>query len=414
MPNLIPRHTFYNRISEEAKPAWITPYTHVYDSGQAWRDVSDATRRAYAQAQFVLGAHDLQQGRSRECLRRLDMALLMGPPAVHGVGNALAELVHAAVVAAVAAEDDAPNAPTTGVSTSSESSSKKRPRPWSDPQADTVPRVACPSLHLFLQNHLKPRSPVILTGCMEHWPAYQTGGGRAWRDLGYLKRVAGARTVPVEVGKETYLSAEEGGWGQRLMPLGEFIDRFVVGEEEGGGEKGYLAQHELFEQLPALRQDILVPDYCALEDDDEGGEGAKEAEADAGDGHVIVNAWFGPAGTVSPAHTDPYHNLLAQVVGAKAVRLFSPEQTPCLYPHRGLMRNNSRVDPKAPDLARFPLFAHARPLHCVLGAGEILYIPPLWWHHIESLSVSFSVSFWWGRRREMPPPVKEGGDQEDS
>jgi len=51
-----------------------------------------------------------------------------------------------------------------------------------------------------------------------------------------------------------------------------------------GQERGYLAQHELFEQIPALRADICEPDYCAL------GAG----------GRVTVNAWFGPPGTVCP------------------------------------------------------------------------------------------------------------------
>ena len=31
----------------------------------------------------------------------------------------------------------------------------------------------------------------------------------------------------------------------------------------------------------------------------------------------------------------------------------------------------------------------------VLQPGEMLYIPPRWWHYVKSLSVSFSVSFWW-------------------
>ena len=54
----------------------------------------------------------------------------------------------------------------------------------------------------------------------------------------------------------------------------------------GRPKKGYLAQHQLFEQVPALAHDILQPEYCAL------GEGLLQS----------VNAWLGPAGTVRPPH----------------------------------------------------------------------------------------------------------------
>jgi lysine-specific demethylase 8 len=63
---------------------------------------------------------------------------------------------------------------------------------------------------------------------------------------------------------------------------------------------GYLAQHQLFEQIDRLRPDIIPPDYCHVLDEDE-------------DAFVDLNAWFGPPHTVSPLHTDPRHNLLAQV-----------------------------------------------------------------------------------------------------
>jgi hypothetical protein len=46
-----------------------------------------------------------------------------------------------------------------------------------------------------------------------------------WRDLGYLEGVAGARTVPVEVGRH-YLAD---GWGQQLMTLADFIKGHVTG-----------------------------------------------------------------------------------------------------------------------------------------------------------------------------------------
>jgi lysine-specific demethylase 8 len=47
------------------------------------------------------------------------------------------------------------------------------------------------------------------------------------------------------------------------------------------------------------------------------------------------------------------------------------------------------------DTAAFPRFATAPYLDVVLGAGEALYIPPRWWHMVESRETSFSVSFWW-------------------
>ena len=115
----------------------------------------------------------------------------------------------------------------------------------------------------------------------------------------------------------------------------------------------------------------------------------------------IVSAWFGPSGTVSPLHTDPYHNLLAQVVGHKYVRLFDARHTRRLYPRDGALCNNSHVDLDNPRPEAQPLVAGTPSHQCVLAPGECLYIPRHVWHYVRSLETSMSVSFWWGARMAL-------------
>lgn len=54
-----------------------------------------------------------------------------------------------------------------------------------------------------------------------------------------------------------------------------------------------------------------------------------------------------------------------------------------------------QVDVENPDLEKFPRFAKAPFLSCVLCPGEILFIPVKYWHYVQALDLSFSISFWW-------------------
>ena len=236
-----------------------------------------------------------------------------------------------------------------------------------------VERCHCPSLETFSRKFLSCTKPVIITDAMDFWPALSS---RKWT-LDYIKEKAGYRTVPIELGSK-YTDED---WSQKLMTVKDFIDKYVSQKEETKTEKvGYLAQHQLFNQIPELQDDIVTPDYCFLGENDD----------------VDINAWFGPEGTVSPLHFDPKHNFLAQVIGQKYVRLYSDDETDKLYPHSTtLLHNTSQVDAENPDLEEFPKFRDAIYTECVLKEGEMLYMPPKYWHYIRSLSVSFSVSFWW-------------------
>lgn len=84
------------------------------------------------------------------------------------------------------------------------------------------------------------------------------------------------------------------------------------------------------------------------------------------------------------------------MIGSKQIILFSPKDSKNLYPHDEiLLSNTAQVDPTKPDLNTFPKSSEAEMWQCELKSGEMLYIPPTWWHHVTSLEKSFSVSFWW-------------------
>ena len=85
-----------------------------------------------------------------------------------------------------------------------------------------------------------------------------------------------------------------------------------------------------------------------------------------------------------------------QVVGSKYIRLYAPECGECLYPHSAgpHVVSSQIIDPDSVDCTRFPRFPEASYTDLILNAGDVLYIPPLWWHLVESRETSFSVSFW--------------------
>ncbi|OJD22644.1 hypothetical protein ACJ73_06010 [Blastomyces percursus] len=278
-----------------------------------------------------------------------------------------------------------------------------------------IRRLSAPSLEQFTQHMNDIRVPLVITDAVNHWPALST---RPWSSLGYWaqRTYDGRRLVPVEVGR----SYTDEGWGQRIMPFGEFVRDYIWrmesngkgpcdGKESGGdngdheangrgresggagGETGYMAQHDLLAQIPALRNDICIPDYCytdppapepgtplyekrsreslARDKDglskkklrdtmgDEGkdlNQGGKstdnsegESEADYTLSDPIINTWIGPSWTISPLHHDPYHNILVQVVGQKYVRLYSPH-TPAsqIYPRGTEVVNPESFSPQ--------------------------------------------------------------------
>ncbi|KAF0980482.1 hypothetical protein FDP41_013696 [Naegleria fowleri] len=243
----------------------------------------------------------------------------------------------------------------------------------------------------FKAKYFDKQLPCIIKNAATEWTAYKN-----WRNIDHLLQKAAYRVVPVEVG-EFYTSED---WSQRLMPFHEYVKTYVLqmDQEESANTVnnrniGYLAQHPLFEQINVLRKDIQEPIYCMLGENGE---------------VTSVNAWFGPCNTISPLHTDPYDNILVQVCGHKYVRIYHPDTTPNLYKRKtGLLQSNTseienlfvlrgQEEERKRLMEMYPLLSEAENhcWECILSEGDMLFIPKLYWHYIQSLSISFSISYW--------------------
>ena len=120
------------------------------------------------------------------------------------------------------------------------------------------------------------------------------------------------------------------------------------------------------------------------------------------DASVEARIWLGNQIT-TPIHIDGSDNIAGVVCGQRRFVLFPPEQIGNLYigpldfaPTPSPM---SLVNLKYPELEKFPRFAealkHART--AILEPGDAIFIPNLWWHHVESLEkINILINYWWG------------------
>jgi hypothetical protein len=116
---------------------------------------------------------------------------------------------------------------------------------------------------------------------------------------------------------------------------------------------------------------------------------------------VLPRIWLGNQ-VITPTHLDEWCNIACVVSGRRRFTLFPPEQIGNLYvgpldfaPTGAPL---SLVELSAPDFQRFPRFrtALAAAQGAELGPGDALFIPPLWWHNVESLeAVNVLVNYWW-------------------
>uniref|UniRef100_A0A4W3JJN3 Jumonji domain containing 7 n=1 Tax=Callorhinchus milii TaxID=7868 RepID=A0A4W3JJN3_CALMI len=117
-----------------------------------------------------------------------------------------------------------------------------------------------------------------------------------------------------------------------------------------------------------------------------------------------VNFWLGEAAAVTSLHKDHYENLYCVISGEKHFLLLPPTDRPFIpydtVDKLQLLCTSRQVpwiplDPLDPDLSRYPEYSCARPVQCTVRAGEMLYLPSLWFHHVQQSHSCIAVNFWY-------------------
>lgn len=234
-------------------------------------------------------------------------------------------------------------------------------------QAIEIPGIPLPDRRAFRRDWLRPSLPTVIEGLADDWPAR-----RLWTRE-YLVERYGDTVVSV-VGLD---NGHTRGNPQDSVPI----------------ERMRLADAAASWQDP-------VPYYVATNTRDLPEAALAEFKSPALCGRPWWGRnkmWLGPAGTVTAMHQDANDNLFVQLRGTKRFLLFPPGDRKNLYAYARWSRlpNFTPVDPRDPDLQRYPKLARTRPRQVVLQPGQTLFIPRLWWHHASALEDTIGVNFWW-------------------
>ncbi len=229
--------------------------------------------------------------------------------------------------------------------------------------------------------------PVVLKGLVAHWPMVRAAVDSTQSADAYLRRFYQDATVgawlgaPEIAGRFFYNQAFNGfNFTPTLMKLDAVL--------------AALDRHRDEELPPAIYVGSTTVDTCLP---------GFRAENDLGFGsrEPLMSIWIGNRTRIA-AHHDLPDNLACVAAGHRRFTLFPPDQLGNLYigplDLTPAGQAISLVDFAQPDLARFPKFAEAMANSKVaeLDPGDALFIPSLWWHHVEALdSFNVLINYWW-------------------
>lgn len=220
-----------------------------------------------------------------------------------------------------------------------------------------IPRCEKPTVEQFREQFALPGRPVILTGVTDEWAALR------WTPNEMAQRF-GEAVVELTPDKSTLE-------GTKQASLSEYVEAVESGQADGD----YLTSWCFRTDCPELLRDFEIPEY--FQDD------WLEELPEKND---MLWLFLGGEGSGMGLHQDLGHTAAwnAQVTGLKRWALVSPEDSDFVY--------EGKVCAFKPNRVRYPRFRKAEVWEGEVAAGEVLFIPPAWWHQTVNLETGFAIT----------------------
>lgn len=236
---------------------------------------------------------------------------------------------------------------------------------------------------------LTSAEPVVLKGLVAHWPLVKAGQESIIAADSYIRQFYSDVPVMAYCGEPNingriFYNSDLTGFNYKAVDvkLDAILDKLLQHLDDELPPTFYVGSTLIDNWLPGFRvhNDIVVGNY-----------------------NPLASIWIGNRSRI-PAHYDFPDNIACSVVGRRRFTLFPPEQLPNLYVGpldlTPAGQSVSLVDFHHPDYESYPRFRQALEVAQVteLDAGDALFIPSMWWHHVESLeSYNVLVNYWWRR-----------------
>lgn len=229
--------------------------------------------------------------------------------------------------------------------------------------------------------------PLILKGLVSDWPLVKAAKQSADAAADYLRQFYKGKPVtvsfgPPEIKGRIFYNQDLSGFNfeMKRTQLDEFLSELKKHRDDESPPVHYVGSTTVDYVLPGLRaeNDLALEHF-----------------------NPLVSIWLGNQ-TCIAAHYDVPDNIACVAVGKRRFTLFPPDQLENLYvgplDFAPAGQAISMVDLRNPDFDRYPKFRRAlqHAEVAVMEPGDALFVPSMWWHHVEGLDAfNVLVNYWW-------------------